>query len=109
MYLSGRKILVVKSGKGNQHMAKMGRSELQDLIKQGEASVAHDVCYTCECFLGYLAQIRIDSHPADQDLFLPFKVDRSEMHGCLGCDPCPPGDLYAEYMKKRQTSKLIQI
>jgi hypothetical protein len=24
------------------------------------------------------------------------------MHHCLACDPCSPGDLYAEYMKKNQ-------
>jgi len=24
------------------------------------------------------------------------------MHHYLGCDPCLPGDLYAEYMKKKQ-------
>jgi hypothetical protein len=24
------------------------------------------------------------------------------MHKCNGCDPCPPGDLYAEYMLKKQ-------
>lgn len=90
-------------------MAKLGRNELQDLIQQGEDSIVHGTCYTCECFLGYLAQLRINSNPADKGLLLPFKVERSEMHRCIGCDPCPPGNLYAEYMKKKQNSGLIQI
>ncbi len=83
-------------------MPKLQRDETQSLLRVAEDSFPHDLCRTCECFLGYLAQLRIDSDPANKDLFLPFKVDRMEMHKCLGCDPCLPGDLYAEYMKKKQ-------
>lgn len=83
-------------------MTKLGRNELQDLVRAGEDSIAHGTCYTCECFLGYLAQLRIDSDPADRDMLLPFHVERSEIHRCIGCDPCPPGDLYAAYLKKKQ-------
>ncbi len=83
-------------------MSKLTRNELQTLLSQAEDSFPHGACPTCECFLGYLAQLRIDSDPADKDLFVPFKVRREDMHKCLGCDPCPPGDLYAEYMKKKQ-------
>ena len=73
-------------------MAKLERNELQDLLTQAEDSCPVGLCNMCECFLGYLAQLRIDSDPADKDLFVPFKVDRKDMHKCLGCDPCPPGD-----------------
>ena len=92
-------------------MNKLTRDELQTLLTQAETSFPHarDVCNTCECFLGYLAKLRIDSDPADKDLFLPFKVKREDMHHCLGCDPCPPGDLYAEYIKKKQNENLITL
>ena len=90
-------------------MLKLERDKLQALLTQAEDSFPHGACNTCECFLGYLAQLRIDSDPAEKDLFLPFKVDRKDMHKCLGCDPCPPGDLYAEYMKKKQSSNLITL
>jgi len=99
--------LVVELNTGIHHMPKLGRTELQDLIRQGEDAIAHGTCYTCECLLGYLAQLRVDSNPADNDLFLPFQVDRNEMHRCIGCDPCPPGDLYAGYLRKKQNSNLI--
>ncbi|MBK9927298.1 MAG: hypothetical protein IPP66_18670 [Anaerolineales bacterium] len=87
-------------------MSKLTRDELQAFLAQAEDSFPHarDICSTCECFLSYLAQLRIDSDPADKDIFVPFKVDRKDMHHCLGCDPCPPGDLYAEYMKKQQAT-----
>ena len=92
-------------------MTKLTRDELQTLLTQAEETFPHarDICSTCECFLGYLAKLRIDSDPADKDLFLPFKVKREDMHHCLGCDPCPPGDLYAEYIKKNQNSNLITL
>ena len=85
-------------------MPKLTRDEVQTLLTHAEETFPHarDVCGTCECFLGYLAQLRIDSGPADKDIFISFKVDRKDMHHCLGCDPCPPGDLYAEYIKKNQ-------
>jgi len=86
-------------------MPRLTREKIQSRLTQAEETFPHvrEVCSTCECFLGYLAQLRIDSDPADKDLFIPFKVKREDMHHCLGCDPCPPGDLYAEYMKKKQT------
>ena len=82
-------------------MAKLKGNALQELLTQVGGSFPLGMCNTCECFLGNLAQLRIDSDLADKDLFLPYKVDRKEMHKCLGCDPCPPGALYAEYMKQQ--------
>lgn len=87
-------------------MQKLNRDEIQALLQGAEVSFphSHGVCNTCECFLGYVAQLRIDSDSADKDLFTPYKVNRAEMHHCLGCDPCPPGDLYSDYMLKKQKS-----
>jgi len=90
-------------------MPTFGRNELHELLSQVEGSFPHGACNTCECFLGYLAQLRIDSDSADKGLFIPFKVDRMDMHHCLGCEPCPPGDLYAEYVKRQQNSNLITL
>jgi hypothetical protein len=94
---------------GNLPVPKLPRNETQILLQTAEDSFPHDLCATCECFLAYLAQLRIDSEPADKDLFIPFKIARGEMQKCLGCDPCPPGDLYAAYMLKKQKSNLITI
>jgi hypothetical protein len=82
---------------GNLPVPKLQRNEIQILLQAAQDSFPHDLCATCECFLAYLAQLRIDSDSADKDLFVPFKVNRADMHKCLGCDPCPPGDLYAVY------------
>jgi hypothetical protein len=82
-------------------MLKLQRDEIQALLQNAEASFPHGECTTCECFHGYIAQLRIDSDSADKDLFTPYKVNRAEMHHCLGCEPCPPGNLYAEHMQKK--------
>jgi hypothetical protein len=94
---------------GNFPVPKLPRNETQFLLQAATDSAPHDLCATCECFHAYLAQLRIDSDSADKDLFVPFKVNRADMHKCLGCDPCPPGDLYAMYMLKKQKSKLITL
>jgi len=90
-------------------MSKLLRDEIQTLLHAAEDSFPHGECNTCECFLGYIAQLRIDSDSEGRDLFIPFKVDRISIHHCLGCDPCPPGDLYAQYMLKKQRSALIKL
>jgi len=90
-------------------MPKLGRDEIQILLQGADDAFSHRECNTCECLLGYIAQLRIDTDSASRDLFIPYKVDRASIHRCLGCDPCPPGDLYAEYMLKKQTPALITI
>jgi len=84
-------------------MQKLNQDELQTMLHEAKDSFPHGMdCNACECFLGYVAQLRIDSDATNKDLFTPCKVDRKNMHHCLGCDPCPPGDLYAEHMQKKQ-------
>ena len=83
-------------------MQKLNRDETQIMLQSAMASFPNSECNTCECFHGYIAQLRIDSDSVTKELFTSYKIDRKEMHHCLGCDPCPPGDLYAAHMLKRQ-------
>jgi len=86
-------------------MQKLNRDEIQTMLHEAEDSFPHGIdCNACECFHGYIAQLRIDSDSAYKDLFTSYKMSRNEMHHCLGCDPCPPADLYAEHMLKKQKS-----
>jgi hypothetical protein len=39
---------------------KLTRDELGALLEQARQSFPHDECLTCECFLGYLAQLGMD-------------------------------------------------
>ena len=90
-------------------MPKLTRQEVQTFMEEAADSFPHDACLTCECFLGYVTRLRVDSDESSRDLIDEHQVERKNMHSCLGCDPCPPGDLYAEYVRKRQQSPLITL
>jgi hypothetical protein len=82
-------------------MSKLTRQELQNFLANAADSFPHGACLTCECFLGYVTRLRADSDETSQDLIGGYRVERNSMHSCLGCDPCPPGDLYAAYIRKK--------
>jgi hypothetical protein len=83
-------------------MTNLTRAQVETLLKEAEESFPHGACLTCECFLGYVAQLHVDSGPDSREVLKQYKVDRNSIHGCLGCDPCPPGDLYATYQCQKQ-------
>jgi hypothetical protein len=90
-------------------MQKLLREEVQAFLAEAAESFPHGACLTCECFLGYVTRLRVDSDESSQDLIREYQVERKDMHSCLGCDPCPPGDLYAEYIRKKQQPPLITL
>ena len=79
-------------------------AEVKELITKAEASFRHEDCQTCECYLGYIAQLMIDSDQEAKDFLSGYMTPREEMHACLGCDPCSPGILHDNYLRssKRQ-------
>lgn len=83
-------------------MLKLNPVEVHALLKAAEENFPHEACRACECFHGYVAQLRVDADAHSKEIFAEYAVKRGEMHGCLGCDPCPPGNLYAEYIKRKQ-------
>ena len=90
-------------------MPKLTRQEIQTFLTEAENSFPHGACLTCECFLGYVIRLQVDSDETSRDLTGEYQVERKGMHGCLGCDPCPPGNLYAEYIREKQQPSLITL
>jgi hypothetical protein len=86
-------------------MTKLARMQVETLLKEADESFPLGLCPTCECFLGYVAQLHVDADIDSRDLLKPYKVDRNLIHNCLGCDPCPPGDLYIAYQRNKQASQ----
>jgi len=76
-------------------------SEVKELIRKAEAFFRHEDCKTCECYLGYVTQLKIDSDPEAHQFLKEYEPARDQIHSCLGCDPCPPGILYANYLRKK--------
>lgn len=78
-------------------------AEVKELIKKAEQSFRHEDCNNCECYLGYIAQLRLDSDQDARSFLKEYIASRKQIHSCLGCDPCPPGILFADYLRKRKT------
>jgi len=69
-------------------------SEIKVLLNKAELSFRHDECATCECYLGYVTQLEIDSDPEGQRFLHEYKPGQGQIHSCLGCVPYAPGILY---------------
>jgi hypothetical protein len=76
--------------------------EVESILNRLTSALPHDACQTCECFQGFLVQLLIDADQEAARLVASHRVERGAMHGCLGCDPCPPGDQYADYRAERR-------
>lgn len=83
-------------------MTTLSVSQVKELIKKAEESFRHEECKTCECYLGYVTQIHIDTNPEGQQFLKGYQPPRGEVHSCLGCDPCAPGILYSGYLRKKK-------
>ena len=90
-------------------MISLSSAKIEEILLETTADFPHDYCLTCECFLGLVMQLKIDSEPAAQPLLEFYKVQRKDMHACLGCNPCPPGNRYANYIKHKTTEKIITL
>jgi hypothetical protein len=90
-------------------MPKLTCSQVELALNQAKESFPHAACWECECFLGYVARLRVDSGGECKELFAPYQVSRSNIHSCLGCGPCPPGALFAEYTRGDPKVTLLQL
>jgi hypothetical protein len=77
----------------------LAEAQVRDLLSDVVESFLLEVCDTCECFLGYVAQLEMDSDGPARQYVRSFRKDHAEIHSCLGCDPCPPADRFARYLR----------
>ncbi len=77
---------------------KLDRAELKERLAALRGSLPLTECATCECLLGYLTQLEIDAGEGAAALTGTLKDPEATLHGCLGCDPCPPAEQFADYL-----------
>jgi hypothetical protein len=80
----------------------MKRNDVRALVDDALMDLPRKECRTCDCFLGFLTQLELDAEDDVRDITSPLRVPKSEMHGCLGCNPCPPGAAFARYLEGMQ-------
>jgi len=74
--------------------------QITTLMNHAVGTFPHGQCETCECFLGHVTQLEIDTEKLGKAFLKTYKPNRSAIHSCLGCDPCPPGDQFAAYIRE---------
>ena len=77
------------------------REQVARTLDRLTKSVVKDACWTCDCFQGLVTQLELDAAEDVSALTGPLKAAHEDMHACLGCDPCPPGAVYADYQRCR--------
>ena len=77
--------------------------QVRTLINNTIEAFPHQECATCECFLGFVTQLELDSDEEGQQFLNRYQPERKDVHPCLGCDPCPPGDHFAAYLRRNSS------
>ena len=77
----------------------LSRKQVVGILRRLREVVLHEPCWTCDCLQGLLTQLELDGEEDVTELTADLKVPRDRMHGCLGCDPCPPGQVYVGYLR----------
>ncbi len=91
-------------GKGKKAETRPASSPdaIKALLDELVCSLPLEECRTCDCFQGFLTQLEIDSEADLSEILDPLQIAPCDMHACLGCDPCPPGTAFAEYLRNRR-------
>ena len=69
--------------------------------------LAEENCPGCECLQGALTELRLSLEElpgsAGRDALLARIAAAREHspHGCLGCQPCPPGDMLVAFYREQ--------
>jgi hypothetical protein len=82
----------------------LNRQQAKTIIEQMKREVVRPECWTCDCFQGLLTQLELDCAQDIADFTTPLKAPKEKMHGCLGCDPCPGGAMFAQYLRSKPIS-----
>lgn len=77
---------------------KIIEKHLKDLKKWCEI----EKCKTCDCFQGALTQFELDGPDEIKEKTKDMIIGRDGMHGCLGCDPCPPAEIFCSYIRAKK-------
>jgi hypothetical protein len=81
---------------------KLSFNDVKNILKDLKELVPRNECWFCDCFQGFLTQLELDARNDVTELTDPLIVPISQMHGDLGCDPCPPGEMFSKYIQEKQ-------
>ena len=62
--------------------------------------LANGRCRTCDCLQAALAHLELDGDEELRAFIAPHRVPPDQMHGCVGCDPCPPAATWSLLLRE---------
>ncbi len=71
--------------------------EARTWLQQLEQAAEKEACWSCECLQGFITELELDAAGDAKSLLEMYEVRPEKLHGYLGCEPCPPAQLFAEY------------
>jgi hypothetical protein len=80
------------------------RYDVKQILKDLLSALPREECRSCDCLQGFLTQLELDATEDITDVTAPLKVPKGAMHGCLGCDPCPPAEAFSAYIRHGSAS-----
>jgi hypothetical protein len=79
----------------------LGVEEVKQVLGGLERAAEREACWSCERLQKFIKQLELESADDVRDLVLAYEVRPERLHGSLGCQPCPPADVFMEYIKSR--------
>ena len=74
------------------------KGDVEALLARLDNAVTRRECRSCECLQGFFAQMALDAEEDAKRLPAQRQVMPKRMHACLGCEPCRPAEIFAEYL-----------
>lgn len=75
--------------------------QVRKLLGQLELAATREACWSCECLQGFITQVELDAVEEGKLLLETYEVRPERLHGCLGCQLCPPAEVFAAHLKTR--------
>lgn len=73
--------------------------EVKVLLERLEQVATREACWSCECLQGFITQLELDATEDVRSLLQTYEVREEHLHGGLGCQPCPPADVFSQYLR----------
>jgi len=75
---------------------------VEALLDRLQSQTTRPECWSCECLQGFIAQMEVDAAPEAKPLLAKHKIPPGKICASRGCEPCPPAEIFAEYLMRRR-------
>ncbi len=79
----------------------MTAGQVRKLLGQLELAASREACWSCERLQEFIGQLELDAAEDAKPLLEVYEVRPERLHGCLGCEPCPPAEVFTAHIGPR--------